>query len=170
MKWCHTLAASALLGAMAFAPPALADKPEGKPDKQELRKEAKEAKEARKDAREALKEAIKDGGAESGAAKEARDDLKEARQKLKDTREERRKEKRAELKTKFGDILGKPAVKAELRLHAMRLAKLHRMERLAKAKGKDELDKRVDALIAKENARHDKRMADLKANAGEEKK
>lgn len=178
MKWSRIMAASALLGAFAFAPPAAADKPEGKDAKearQDARKDLKEArqdaKDARKDLKEArkdLREALKDGGADSPAAKEAKDDLKDARKDLREARRERAKAKKAELKAKWGDLLGRPAVKQELRLHAMRMAKLHRMAKLAKEKGKDDLAKRVDALVAKENARHDKRMEQLKTQGGDD--
>jgi hypothetical protein len=158
MNLLRLAAASALLGTLALAAPASADKPD-----KDLRKEQREA-------RKELREAIKDGGLGSPAARDAREKLKESREKLKESREERRKAKRAELKAKYGDILDKPAVRAELRVHAQRMARLHRLERIANAKGKEDAEKRVQALVAKENARHDKHMEELKAHAGEEKK
>jgi hypothetical protein len=160
MSWVRIAAASTLGFTLAVASAAPASA--AKPDK-EQRKEVREA-------RKELREALKDGGAGSPAAHDARKKLEESREKLKESRTERRKAKLAELKAKYGDIVDKPAVRAELRLHAMRMAKLHRLERIATAQGKDDAAKRVQALVTKENARHDKRMDELKAHGGEDTK
>lgn len=122
-------------------------------------KEARdEAKEARKDAREARKD-----------AREARADGGLPEDQQRKQRRERRREHRAELRQKWGDaLLRHPAVRAELRTHAWRLARLHRVRQLADAAGKKAVVERVDALIAKEQARHDKHMATLKSKGGEE--
>jgi hypothetical protein len=163
MKWVRIAAASTLGFTLAVASAAPASA--AKPDK-EQKEQRKEVREARKE----LREALKDGGAGSPAAHDARKKLEESREKLKESRAERRKAKLAELKAKYGDIVDKPAVRAELRLHAMRMARLHRLERIATAEGKDDAAKRVQALVTKENARHAKRMDELKAHAGEDTK
>jgi hypothetical protein len=158
MRWPRIVALAAVGASLAVASPAAADKPD------------KEAKKEQREARKELREILHDGGAGSQAAKDARDKLKESRDKLRESRAERRKAHQAELKAKYGDIVDKPAVRAELRLHGQRTARLHRLERIATAKGKDDDVKRVQALVAKENARHDKRMEELKAHAGEDTK
>lgn len=58
-------------------------------------------------------------------------------------------------------FLASPAAKAELRVHARRLAKLNRMARLARGTGKGGLTVRINRLIRRENARHDRRMTQL---------
>lgn len=146
-----------------------------KDDKKEARKEAREErKEDRKELKEAakdLKDAVKDAGRDSQAAKDARAELGEARKKLKENREERRTKAKSALKAKWGDdLLAKPPVRAELRLHGMRMAKLHEMKRVADATDKKNLEERVDKLIEKEEARHKARMEALKASKGEETK
>ncbi len=171
------------LGIGLACPPASADGPgekkdgkkeerkEARDEKKEAKKDVKEAKDDLKDARKDLREALKDGGtADAQAVKEAKGDLKEARQKLKDTRDERRAGARTALKAKWGDdLIKKPAVRAELRLHAQRMAKLRHMKRVADSAGKKALEDRVDKLIDKEQARHPARMEALKAKNGEEK-
>lgn len=138
---------------------------EAKEDRKQVREDKKDAHEARKE----LRDAIRDAGRDSQAAKDAKGNLDEARKKLKESREERRSSTKAALKAKWGeDLLKKPAVRAELRLHGMRLAKLHHMKRLADAGDKKELEQRIDKLIEKENARHQTKMDALKAKNGEE--
>lgn len=135
-------------------------------DAREAHKDTKEAREDAKDARKAL-QAARDAGADARAA---RRDLNQARKELEASRDDRRKAAKTALKAKWGDeLLEKPAVRAELRLHAQRMAKLNHMKRVAESSDKDELAERVEKLKAKEEARHDARMADLKAKKGEEK-
>ena len=148
---------------------------DGKNDKDKDRKEAREErKEDRKDAKEAakdLREAVRDAGRDSQAAKDARGELGEARRKLKESRSERRAAAKTALKAKWGeDLVKKPAVSAELRLHGMRMAKLHEMKRVADASDKKNVEERVDKLIEKEDARHKARMEALKTNKGEDTK
>jgi hypothetical protein len=155
--------------------PAVARADDAKDQKKQAHKEAKEErKEDRKDAREAhkdLREAVRDAGRDSEAAKDARASLGEARQKLKESRHERRTAAKAALTAKWGDeLLKKPAVRAELRLHALRMAKLHQMKRVADAADKKELEARVDKLTEKEKARHQTRMDTLKTKNGEDSK
>lgn len=82
-------------------------------------------------------------------------------------RAERRRTRRAELKDRYGmELLAQASVRDELRVHAMRVARLERMRTLAgtlddAAKRKKMLD-RLEKLAAKEDARFDKHMAELK--------
>ena len=143
------------------------------------------AKEKRAEAREKTKEAIKKTVAGADDAKEAREKAKEARKeargsvgdakeavkeqwkKMRETRKERREERRTEIKEKWGeDALKRPAVRAELRMHSRRVARLNRIRSLAKAEGKDAVVERVDKILAKENSRHDKHMETLKTQTG----
>lgn len=84
------------------------------------------------------------------------------------------KEDRDALKAKLGKKLaGKPApaaLKEELKRHARRLARLERIEALAKDEKDEDAEARVKKLIDKENARHDKFMAKLESEQGAEKK
>jgi colicin import membrane protein len=187
-KW---VAAFVIAATTALAPSANADdrKPDAKDAKEgrkeakedrkeakEGRKEAKEDKKDLKDAQKDLKDAKKDAreagasGAAGEGVKDARSKVAEARRKLKETREERRKSARTGLRDKWGkELLQKPAVRAELRLHAMRMAKLRQMKHVAVEGEKKELEARVDKLIDKENTRHATRMDALKAKNGEDK-
>lgn len=118
-----------------------------------------------------MREAIRDAGPDSQAAQDAKAKLGEARRKLKDTRQERRAAAKTALKAKWGDdFVTRPAVRAELRLHALRMAKLHHMKRIADSVEKKKLEERIDKLTDKEQARHKGRMDALKANNGEDSK
>jgi len=85
--------------------------------------------------------------------------------KLARLRHERRLQQRAELTREFGARLDDPAAPAELRLHARRVAELGRVEFLAQntRQGADRaaLLARVAKLLAHENERHRKRLAQL---------
>ena len=98
--------------------------------------------------------------------KEDRAEVREAWKKLKETRKERRKERREEIKKLWGDLSDKPAARAELRVHAWRVARLNRMRTIAKAEGKDAMVTRIDGLLEKEKARHKKKMEQLKDKGG----
>lgn len=150
-----------------FAVPAAADPPA---------RPVKDAKEAVKDAKDKLKDARKDAKEAKGddkkeakdEAKDAKKELREARKKLRDTRKERRQDTVKAAKDKWGDLVKKPKVRAELSLHARRMARINHMESVAKESDKDKLLERIQKLREKENARHDKRMEALKAKGGEE--
>lgn len=90
-------------------------------------------------------------------------ELHEARQK---NREERTKEQRAELKERFKDAEPNPAITAELKHHAWRVARLLRLKELAAAGERAEIVERVEELMEKENARHEKHLAHLKEGGG----
>jgi len=144
-----------------------ADRKEVKEDKKDVKDAKNDLKEAKKDAREAARDG---GAADAAAVKEARMKLGEARKQLKDSREERRTNARAALRAKWGPLADKPAVKAELRLHAQRMAKLRMMKNVADDADKKNLEERVDKMMDKEKARHDARMEALKAKNGEDTK
>jgi len=144
-----------------------ADKKEVKEDRKEVKEAKGDLKEAKKDAREAARDG---GGADAAAVKEARMKLGEARKALQDSREDRRKNARTALRAKWGDLADKPAVRAELRLHAQRMAKLRMMKNVADDADKKNLEERVDKMIDKEKARHQARMDALKAKNGEDTK
>jgi hypothetical protein len=81
------------------------------------------------------------------------------------TRLERRERHRAALVRELGQRLSDPQVKAELKLHATRIAELSRIQFLAenarKGAARERLLSRVEKLIARENERHRKRLATL---------
>ncbi|MCB9588127.1 MAG: hypothetical protein H6718_22155 [Polyangiaceae bacterium] len=80
-------------------------------------------------------------------------------------RAERREKRRKELKQELGKDVERPEVKQELNLHAARMAKLNRLEILAKNEDKSDLVKRAQTLKTKENSRHASRLKALKGGA-----
>jgi hypothetical protein len=80
-------------------------------------------------------------------------------------RGERGKSEREELRHKLGASLENQAVQQELRRHAEAVARLERIKEIADADGKTDLSARATAVLAKENARHEKRLATLAASA-----
>ena len=164
---------AALFSVPAYADDAPAGKgPVGKAA--EARKEARDKlKEKKGDlkekvagARDAATEAKDEAKAEAKEAhkevKEARKELAEAGAKLRETRKARRQERREEIKKKWGPLSEHPGMRAELKVHAWRMARLNRVRAVAKAEEKTELVSRVDKLIDKEKARHQRRMDTLK--------
>jgi hypothetical protein len=140
------------------------DKKEIREDKKELAKDRKEgdkaeAREDRKELREDRKELRED-------RKEAREDRKERIEDLRQTRQERRKEHIKKWREKWGDLANRPNVKAEVKVHARRMARLNHARRLADAGGKTELVAKIDKLIERENTRHEAALAKFKAEGG----
>jgi len=93
-------------------------------------------------------------------------ELKERLGALKDRRDDRAKEHREELKARFGAALAAPSAREELEHHARRMAKLDRAMVLAETevtKDKDKLKERIQKLMDKENARHERAMERLKS-------
>jgi len=74
-------------------------------------------------------------------------------------REQVRRTRQRELRTKLKIATIPPRVRAELRVHARRISRLQRIRALAVSDAAAVA--RVDALIAKENAHHDRRIAML---------
>jgi hypothetical protein len=106
------------------------------------------------------------GGRDGGGphlSPEARKELQEAREKLRASRDKRRDDEKAAQKAKYGEAVARPEVKEELRTHAQRLARLRRIERIAKASSKPEIAKRTADALAKEIKRHEKKMTELKS-------
>ncbi|NKB69421.1 MAG: hypothetical protein GKR89_20310 [Candidatus Latescibacteria bacterium] len=58
--------------------------------------------------------------------------------------------------------LKKPKVREELKLHARRMARLHRLKDIAEAEEAEKAQARIEKLIKKEQARHEKKMEKLK--------
>jgi hypothetical protein len=81
------------------------------------------------------------------------------------TRLERRERHRAALVRELGQRLSDPEVKAELKLHATRVAELGRIQFLAEnarsGAQREKLLSRVSKLLARENERHRKRLLAL---------
>ena len=118
----------------------------------------KERSEERKDRREERREDRQD----------RREDRQEARQERREDRREwrdRRRTARRAFLDKWGPIHKQPVVRAELAIHARRMARLGRMRTLATEAGKEKLVQQIDKIVAKENARHEKRMETLKGGA-----
>jgi hypothetical protein len=92
------------------------------------------------------------------------DRLEALRQKI-DTRRktfaERRDAEQDRIRIRWGSLTDRPSVQEELRLHAMRIARLTRIQELAEVEGKTAVEARALKAIDRENARHDKRMQEL---------
>ena len=107
-----------------------------------------------------------DGGGPPGLS--AKDDerhkkLRERFEERRKSRGERAKSERDELRRKHGASLQNQPMQQELRRHARTVARLERIKEIADADGKTELSARATAILAKENARHEKRLAALAA-------
>jgi hypothetical protein len=82
---------------------------------------------------------------------------------LRRTRAERRAERLAAIQAAWEQaFLAQPEVQAELTLHAERKARLARMLRLAETDDHGQLVIRIRVLMTTEDARHERRMADLR--------
>jgi hypothetical protein len=95
--------------------------------------------------------------------KERADGRKEDKKERFEARRERRRQRAEELRSRYGRLLAEPAVAAELRVHARRMARLNTLRRVAEKEGKTALLPRIDKLIEKERARHQRHMDALKA-------
>lgn len=132
-------------------------------ERQEKREEAREkaqekAQEKREEAqekREERQEARKDRRAE------LKDEWKAKRDEWQGKRKERREERRAEIEKKWGELAKGAPMRAELRIHAMRVARIERIAFVAEANENTKLAEQAKALLEKENARHQKRMEAL---------
>jgi len=74
------------------------------------------------------------------------------------SREQRAKIRKAQMRRRWGQLLGRDEVTAELKVHAERAAKLRRIRALSKEGGKDDLVQRSNKLLALEQQRHLKKM------------
>lgn len=77
-------------------------------------------------------------------------------------RRERRDRRREILAALWGPVSADPAAVAEFGLHAWRMARLRRVERLATELERPELLERTGKLLTKEQARHVKHLERLK--------
>ena len=91
-------------------------------------------------------------------------------EKAKGERKDRQKKQRDELRAKVKEKLkGQPmaqAMKEELQRHAMRVARIQRVKEVAQGEKDDDAVGRADKLLAKEQERHDKWMANYDAKGG----
>ena len=103
------------------------------------------------------------------AGKVKKEELEARLTKLRDTNRERQENHRAALKARWGENLAKAEAQQELKLHERRMARLNRILLLAQTekKGKDaeKLSERIEKLVDQENARHEKRMAQISGAA-----
>jgi hypothetical protein len=74
------------------------------------------------------------------------------------SRDQRAKIRKAQMRRRWGQLLGRDDVTQELKTHAERTAKLRRIRALAKEANQDELVQRSNKLLAKEQQRHLKHM------------
>jgi hypothetical protein len=117
----------------------------------------------RRHGRGALRELLSD--LKQGKIKKA--DVKEHLAKLRDNMAERRKKHQAELKERWGATLAMPAAREELQHHARRSARLNRALLLAETeltKDRDKVVERIQKLIEKEQARHERAMERFKTS------
>lgn len=143
------------------------DKKEIAKDRKELRDDKKDPDADKKELREDRKELREDKKELAEDKKELREDRKDAIEKWRKNRAERRKDHVKELRQKWGDRLAKPAVRAELKVHARRLARLSWARNVATDANKTDKITKIDELIARENARHQAAMDRLKTEGGQ---
>lgn len=89
--------------------------------------------------------------------------LKELNRERRNSRNERSEKDREKLKLALGAAEPSPAIQAELRSHAWRVARLSRLLEMAQARELEEPIARIQELQKKEDERHVKHLAVLKA-------
>jgi len=140
------------------------DRKEAREDKKELREDKKELREDKKDGADAKELA----GDRKDIREDKKDlagdkrDLRKDRRELRADRKEKRKERLKEIKAKWGDLVKRPDAQAELEVHARRIARLERAKTIATEDKKTVLVGKIDKLIEKEKARHQRTMDRLK--------
>lgn len=90
------------------------------------------------------------------------ENLKKSTQKMHDTRVDRRRTHVEEMRAKYRDVIGKPEAQTDIRDHARRVARLHRIRNVAMEMGNTSIVSRVDMLLDKEQKNFDKQMDDLR--------
>lgn len=155
------------------------DRKERREDRQEKREDKKELREDKKE----LHEDKKDGASKEELAqdrKEIREDKRELREDrrelrhdrrtsiddLRKTRQERRREHVKEVRERWGAIVNNAPVRAELKVHARRVARLNHARKVADEAGKTELVAKIDKLLDREAARHQAAMDKFKSEGG----
>jgi TolA-binding protein len=131
--------------------------------REERREERQEQRQERKDERNERREERQEHREER---QERREERQERREERRDDRQERRQARREELRKRWGDLVQRPEARAELRVHARRMARLHRIRALAQQAGKTEVVERADKLIAKERERHQRAMDHIRTKQG----
>jgi chromosome segregation ATPase len=144
---------------------------ENRDEKREQRDELKEKHAAKKERHQELKEKEKAGtlsddekaeleqmGKRRDALKAKHAELKAKHAELKKTWKKRRVDARKKVLDKWPNIRKHPAAVNEMKTHARRMAHLNRAKAVAAAEGRDDLVARIDTLIGKEQARHDRVM------------
>jgi hypothetical protein len=108
----------------------------------------------------ALAEGVRDGSIK-------REELKDRLDKLRANMAERRREHREAIRTRWGGMLAAAPAREEVRLHGRRMAMLNRALFLTQTEVKppnqEKLLQRIEKLIDRENARHERAMARLKS-------
>lgn len=123
----------------------------------------------------------KGGGPDAGKAKEDKpghkpwenltkledrlDALRKDVAERKKTLADRRTAEQERVRLRWGTVATFPAVREELRLHAMRSARLQRIQELAEVEGKKAAEARVARAIEREESRHERRMQALAGGA-----
>ena len=161
-------------GSLGISSAVLAETPDDRRGRPEDRKARPEEREDRPDERKVV------GADRTERAEEARKHLAErqeatrksritARKDVKvwrDGRKDRAAESRREVAKTWGGVWSTPAGKAELTLHADRMAKLNRILDVANDKGDTALATRTQAVIDREIRRDANVLQDLKDKAG----
>jgi len=101
----------------------------------------------------------------TGTLEERLDALRKRIDARKQSIDARRQANRDRLRARWGGLVALPAVADELRIHGERVARLQRIQELAQVEGKPAIAARAGATLARENARHERKMASL-ASAG----
>jgi len=131
--------------------------------KEELKEKRDDLKDKRDDKQEERRDARAARDADDPDLKDLKEEWKKKHADWVEKRKDRRDEVKAKLKEKYGDELKVPAARAELKVHARRVARLERIIFLAQATEKKAVEDKANALLKKENERHDKRMTALAA-------
>ena len=88
--------------------------------------------------------------------------MKESDAKRKASQFERRQKRRQKLTARWGDVRRQPAMRAQLRRHVWRMARLQHMRTIAVADNKPGMVSRIDRLITRATKQNEARMAKLK--------
>jgi len=138
--------------------------------REENKEKRKENRQERQEKRKEKCEANPECKARKAKAKERwaekKDEVQAARKAWRTKLPDRRKKARRHIKKKWGGLLQFPAARQALKVHARRMARLHRVRFVATHVEDEEAVKRVDELIKKEKARHQAHMETLRAKKG----
>jgi hypothetical protein len=106
------------------------------------------------------------GALKSGKLQDRLDALRMRIESRKKTAPERKKVEAERTRTRWGAIVEQGPVRAELENHSKRVARLERIQELALVEGRQALADRAAKALAKENTRHETRMAVLAVGGG----